>query len=132
MKLLNDLDIVNHLVKLKLSSQSLKCKVAAIIVNNDGTLLSEGVNTGMHYYMEVTSCCKYALCSKPTGICPKCGEHYSLLSVNVVHAEVNAINKLTCSGVDLTKCTMYTSRFPCAACRKYLKKAGLKWEVLAC
>lgn len=132
MQLVSYEDKKHYLATLKLSSKSFKCKVAAIVLDATDTLVSEGVNCGLQSHMEETSCCNAPVYKYPKSTCHKCGKtNYRLLSVNVVHAEISALLDIS-KDIDISTCTMYMTRFPCAKCRARLKKANLKWEVLTC
>ena len=93
-------------------------KVGALVVTPSGMLSSgwNGMPTGLPNECETT----YVRCDQhPTGIRGK-------TNPEVIHAERNAIDKMTREGVSTKGSILFVSRAPCFECAKALHGLGLK------
>jgi dCMP deaminase len=89
------------------NSYCIRKKVGSLIVNNN-KIISDGYN-GMPY-----------------GFNNKCEDDNGKTKWNVLHAEANALMKLTKSSDTAYGATMYLTFSPCENCSKLIHQAGIK------
>lgn len=98
----------NELIRVAQYSDDESKQVAAIIVNNNDQIISEGSNT------------------LPTGLCKtdeRCSKPLKYLWLN--HAERNAIYKAAREGISTNGCKIYVNYFPCVDCSRAIIQAGI-------
>jgi dCMP deaminase len=94
----------------KRKSKDPRCQVGAVIVSPDQLLLSAGFN-GLARGVFDDEDLLTNVEEKLKWIC---------------HAEMNAIFNAARTGVSLTGCTIYVTKFPCFACCNAIAQAGIK------
>ena len=89
------------------NSYCLRRKVGALIVK-DKMIISDGYN------------------GTPSGFENVCEDNEGLTKPYVLHAEANAITKISRSGNNSQGATLYVTASPCIECAKLIIQAGLK------
>ena len=112
------------------NSYAIRRKVGCLIVK-DNSIISDGYNGTPSGFPNV---CESVVCRKPNDpYCPGGGteclhcEHAELTTYNyVLHAEANAITKLSKSNNSSEGATIYVTDEPCIECSKLIIQAGIK------
>jgi dCMP deaminase len=110
---MNQKEIKYHATYLKMASEwsSLSCcnrkKVGALIVK-DGTIISDGFN------------------GTPKGFPNDCEDQHGETYWYVLHAEANAILKVSKSSQSTDGATLYVTYSPCKECSKLIIQSGIK------
>lgn len=117
------------------NSYAVRRKVGCLIVK-DNSIISDGYNGTPSGFPNV---CESVVCVKPND--PYCSgggeeclhcEHAKLTTYNyVLHAEANAITKLSKSNNSSEGATIYVTDEPCIECSKLIIQAGIKRVVYA-
>tara|TARA_B100000929_G_scaffold290599_1_gene284830 strand:+ start:15584 stop:16096 length:513 start_codon:yes stop_codon:yes gene_type:complete len=100
------IDICNSLTNL---SKCTFTKVASVIVDQDGGIISTGVNGTI---AGLQNCCDNHF--------EKRDDHIEYSEKYEVHAEMNAIIRLARSSIKPNRITLYTSLSPCKNCLKHI------------
>ena len=118
------------------NSYAVRRKVGCLIVK-DNSIISDGYNGTPSGFPNV---CENAVCDNPDGPeecisnipnCLHC-EQAKLTTLNyVLHAEANAITKLSKSNNSSEGATIYVTDEPCIECSKLIIQAGIKRVVYA-
>ena len=117
------------------NSYAVRRKVGCLIVKNN-SIISDGYNgtpSGFPNVCESVSCRKpnYADCLGGGVDCLNC-VHADLTTYNyVLHAEANAITKLSKSNNSSEGATIYVTDEPCIECSKLIIQSGIKRVVYA-
>lgn len=118
------------------NSYAVRRKVGCLIVK-DNSIISDGYNGTPSGFPNV---CESVVCDNPGGPAecisniPNCShcEHAKLTTLNyVLHAEANAITKLSKSNNSSEGATIYVTDEPCIECSKLIIQAGIKRVVYA-
>jgi dCMP deaminase len=110
---MNQKEIKYHVTYLKMASEwsNLSCchrkKVGALIVK-DGTIISDGFN------------------GTPKGFPNDCEDQHGETYWYVLHAEANAILKVSKSSQSTDGATLYVTYSPCKECSKLIIQSGIK------
>ena len=118
------------------NSYAVRRQVGCLIVK-DNSIISDGYNGTPSGFPNV---CESVVCGNPGGP-PECDgdmsdclhcEHAKLTTLNyVLHAEANAITKLSKSNNSSEGATIYVTDEPCIECSKLIIQAGIKRVVYA-
>jgi len=104
----------NIIKEYKLKSKDPSSQFAALIINDDHSIVSSGFN------------------GFPRGVndAPERYANRELKYKLVAHAEANAITQAAKHGIALNGCSIYVESYPCSTCCKLIIQSGIKEIVL--
>ena len=112
------------------NSYAVKRQVGCLLVK-DKMIISDGYNgtpSGFENVCETVECNAYCTITIPTDLpkCKDCPSGRLITKPYVLHAEANAISKLSRSSNNSDGATLYVTDEPCLECSKIMIQAGIR------